>query len=241
MNILKSQFFGVGIPKIAKRITPIQWLILAMLTVVLLFSALPGYVVGKWAWSEPPQITHIKQLTKLQKKGLTIPNWEILKQQTVAIGAGKWSVQTAQVPDHEPFTLLLLPQVYYLNQPITDWLDINGVERWSTDSLQTLNFQTASSPPAKVQARFFRAWNKETVAIVQWYAWPRGGSADPSHWFWKDQQAQISKQRLPWVAVCLIIPIDPLSDLKENRAFVLSLAQSVQTALDSQIFKAMTP
>jgi len=241
MSSLKSQFFASNITKITQRITPIQWLILTALTLILIFTVLPGYIAGKWSWSTPPQVNHIKQLVKLQKKGINPPEWKILKQQTIPIGAGKWSVQIAEVPDHDPFTLLLLPQVYYLNQPIIDWLDINGIERWETDSKQTLDFQTDSSPPAKVSARFFRAWNQQTYAVVQWYSWPYGGNGSPSHWFWKDQKAQISRQRVPWVAVCLVVPIEPLSNLKDNQSFVLSLAKSVQTELDSQVFKITNP
>lgn len=239
MNSLKSNYWVGRMPKISKNITRIQWLILGILTIIFLAGSLPSYIAGKWSWSHPPQVRNIQSFKQLEKTGLIIPGWEKLEHGVVRIGGHKWIVQSSKIPGHEPIEIFLLPQFYYLDLPMIDWLDLNGVERWSTDSEQVLKFQVGNASSNQVKARFFRAWKDDTDAVVQWYAFPHGGNYAPSRWFWKDQQAQIRNQRVPWVAVSLKIPIAPLSDLKDNQELALSLAKSVQNTLDNQVFKSM--
>jgi cyanoexosortase B-associated protein len=87
-----------------------------------------------------------------------------------------------------------------------------------------------------VKARFFRAWNQQTFAVVQWYAFNNGGHFSPANWFWQDQLAQLSDRRVPWVAVCLKIPIEPLGELKDAQSVAESLAKTVQTQLNNTVF-----
>ncbi len=72
---------------------------------------------------------------------------------------------------------------------------------------------------------------RQTYAVMQWYAWPDGGSPKPSQWFFADQLAQLSGRRAPWAAVTLLIPIEPLGNIESVEATAISLAQDVQTAL----------
>jgi cyanoexosortase B-associated protein len=239
MNILNSNSFIARMPKIFQKVNKIQWLILVILTLVFLIGALPGYLSGQWSWTHPPQVRNIKIFRQLEKTGLNVPGWENLAHKSIRIGGKTWIIQSALAPGHDPFAIFLLPQFYYLDLPLIDWLDLNGIEREATDSYQTLKFQTGDFSSNQVTARFFRSWKKDTDAIIQWYAWPGGGNASPSRWFWRDQQAQVRRQRIPWIAVSLKIPIDPLSELKDNEKLALSLAKSVQTTLETQIFKPM--
>jgi cyanoexosortase B-associated protein len=133
--------------------------------------------------------------------------------------------------------LMLMPQNYYKNHPNVEWVDLQGIEKWKTDSHKTLKFAAAEGSQQQVKARFFRAWNKQTVAVMQWYAWPQGGHYASGHWFWADQMAQLKRQRVPWIAVSLKIPIEPLSDVKEIEALTLSLAQNIQNTLNREIFQ----
>ena len=52
-----------------------------------------------------------------------------------------------------------------------------------------------------------------------------------------DQQAQLKRQRVPWVAVSVKIPIEPLSELKDAEPLAKSLAQTIQATLDKNIFQ----
>lgn len=213
---------------------PIAHLILVLvLILVLAIGSVPGYLSGKWAWSDLPKVENINQLKNLQQTGLTLPGWETLEHHKVNLGGNQWSLEMITKDDQNPIILLLRPQIYYKDKPEVEWSDINAIEHWKTDSETTLKFTINNY---QVNARFFRAWKKTTVAVVQWYAWPGGGDFDPSHWFWLDQLAQLQGKRLPWVAVCLKIPIDPMSKLKSIEPLALSLAQNVQTSLETQAF-----
>lgn len=239
MSLLNPKSLISRLPKVSQGITPAQWIILGLLTLIFLVGTLPGYFSGQWSWSHPPKIQNVQSFRQLEKEGLNVPGWENVDHAKITIGGKGWIVQRSLVPGHGLLDIFLLPQLYYLDLPMIDWLDLNGLERWSTDSFQTLKFQANNSSSNPITARFFRAWKDDTNAIVQWYAWPQGGNYSPSRWFWKDQQAQIRRQRIPWVAVALKIPIDPLSELKENKELALSLAKSVQNALESQFFVPM--
>ncbi|NJK39325.1 MAG: cyanoexosortase B system-associated protein [Oscillatoriales cyanobacterium SM2_3_0] len=77
---------------------------------------------------------------------------------------------------------------------------------------------------------------KQTYAVLEWYAWPSGGSPAPSHWFIADRKAQLSGNRAPWVAVGVLIPIKPLGNIEEAQSLAQSLGEEVQTALMAQAF-----
>jgi cyanoexosortase B-associated protein len=150
--------------------------------------------------------------------------------------------------------LLLLPQTGKTEQPQVEWADIDGRQRWTDDLHQRLKF-TVESPVAtqgqsaqattptkpstvvNVEARFFRGWNQQqTYAVVQWYATTQGGNATPSHWFWVDRFAQWQGYRVPWVAVSILIPLDPLEEIDPIKPLALTLAKTVQSALLTSTF-----
>jgi cyanoexosortase B-associated protein len=215
-----------------------QIIIIIILVILLIIGAFPGYLRGgNWTWSDLPQVENINQVKSVLKTGLELPGWQIIKQQEVRIGGHKWSAQMMKQENSKPVMLLLLPQSYYLNKPEVEWMDINGIERWKTDSNRQLNFTiTKNSRSVSVKARFFRAWNQQTFAVVQWYAFNNGGHFSPANWFWQDQLAQLSDRRVPWVAVCLKIPIEPLGELKDAQSVAESLAKTVQTQLNNTVF-----
>lgn len=116
----------------------------------------------------------------------------------------------------------------------------------------------------KFTARFFRSWTqginpllsllwkdctsdrlcdfyqkqrlRQTYAVMQWYAWPDGGSPAASHWFMADRLAQLSRQRAPWIAVNVLIAIEPLGNIEEVEDLSRSLSQAVQVELIAEAF-----
>jgi len=229
-----------------------KWRILSRIAVVgfllalVAFGALPGYWTGNWPWSKLPPVTNLKQIKAIRNQGLEIPGWQTLEQAIVSIGGNKWSFQRIQQDNQKPLLLLLLPQNGPKSQPQVEWADINGFfqtyartqtnGKWQTDSYTKLLFTAETSTPttsvAQVKARLFRAWNgQQTFAMVQWYASPEGGYSVPSHWFWSDQFAQLHRKRVPWVAVCLQIPIKPLGNIEEYQPLAESLGKLIQSTL----------
>lgn len=234
--------------------------VLCLLLVLVLIAAVPSYWTGYWPWAQPLPVTNIKQLRNLRKTGITLPGWQIKEQRSQVIGGHQWSYQEIQQNDQKPVKLLLLPQKGDKAQPEVEWMDINGLESWQIDSERRLQFTAEArseslpnsssqqqeargdataplasrkqSKPAKIEARFFRAWNRsQTFAVLQWYAWPDGGNPDPSSWFFVDQIAQLHRHRVPWVAVSLHIPIQPLGDIETAHTKAEALGQAVQAAL----------
>jgi cyanoexosortase B-associated protein len=106
------------------------------------------------------------------------------------------------------------------------------------DSERDLQFSANNgSQSVRVKARLFRAWNdKQTFAVVQWYARPDGGDYSVLSWFVKDQIAQLQDQRIPWVAVCLKIPIEPLGEIDRVETKIKALATQVQQSLMETAF-----
>lgn len=243
VNMMKS----FSLPKSMGRLRNIPRVaVLCFLLVLIGIAAVPGYLTGKWSWAQLPQVANIKQLRQLPKKGLELPGWKTLEQKTLPIGGHQWSVQAIERDDSKPVLLFLLPQNDRKAQPQVEWMDLNGFEKWRTDSYKKMQFAVEASvlekqasaskptttPVAEVEARFFRAWTqRETRAVLQWYAWPSGGHPAPSRWFWADQFAQLRRDRVPWVAVCLQIPIEPLGDIEASRPLAESLSKMVQAAL----------
>lgn len=233
-----------------------RWLVLALLALLIAVSALP-YYAGGWPWASPPDVPHVAALKALRQQGLALPGWETQEQTQISLGGHEWSVQefvpTPSAPDAvNPISqaaLLLRPQVWHADQPEVEWLDIRGSQQWTVDSRQRLTFtvptleqvtsEQTSPTIAQLTADFFRAWNpSQTYAVLQWYAWPTGGHPAPSRWFWLDQKAQWQhQQRLPWVAVSLLIPIPPLDDIRPYREPAASLAETVQQALLDTAFQ----
>ena len=209
-------------------------IVVLLLLLVLLASSAPGYLTGRWSWEQPLPVTSLNQIKQLRQTGLTLPGWQIIQQQQEIIGGHKWSVQVIkQERKQMQAILLMLPQNGPKDQPQVEWTDINGAQRWNTDQYHWSRFTVEPlGGAAKVEARFFRGWtDQQTFAVLEWYAWPTGGHATPSRWFWADQLAQWRYTRLPWVAVSILIPIEPLGEVETSWPLAQSLGQTVQAAL----------
>jgi cyanoexosortase B-associated protein len=112
------------------------------------------------------------------------------------------------------------------------------MQGWKTDSRRSLHFNVPAaqpgSPEVRVEARFFRGRTQtQTYALVEWYARSDGGHPNASQWFWLDRRAQLQGQRVPWVAVAILIPIEPLGDIEKVQPLAESLGQKVQAELIS--------
>ncbi|OLP17801.1 cyanoexosortase B system-associated protein [Leptolyngbya sp. 'hensonii'] len=232
----------MSLPKRLQNLPLSRSVILLLLVLLVGIGAVPGYLGGKWPWQRVPQVTALKELQNLRKQGLTLVGWPTLNYQVIKLGGHKWILQEVGIPasakrpglEGDKIDLLLLPQEGTVSQPQVEWTDIIGSQRWETDSLKKSSFSLAASSDKQVEFRFLRAWNdRQTYALSQWYAWPGGGSPSPSQWFWTDQAAQLRGVRLPWVAVSILIPIEPLGNIDQVLPTAQSLGQAVQSALMS--------
>lgn len=232
----------ISAQKLLQRYQLSKIVVLVFLLVLVGAVAIPGYATGNWPWTNQPILTNLKQLKSLRQNGMTLPGWkETRLQNNVVIGGHRWLVQ--EIKNHQTIAiLLLLPQNDPKNQPQVEWLDIDGFHRWQTDSHRTLRFKvklatTPDKPPSTIEARFFRSWTpQQTFAVVQWYAWPNGGSPATSRWFWEDSMARLSNRRASWVAVSIILPIEAQSEIKIVEPLLESLSQTVQAQLMAETF-----
>lgn len=212
--------------------------VLLFLLILVTVGAIPSYLTGQWVWMKPLPVATLKQLKNVRHEGLKISGWESEFRKNITIGGKQWLIQELE-NNSITAILFLLTQNGPKDQPQVEWTDINGFHRWKTDSHRTLNFtvkltQTTPDKPQEISinAQFFRSWTKEhTFAVLQWYAWPNGGSAAPMMWFWADRKAQLFNRRAPWVAVCLLIPIKPKDDLEKVQQLATFLGQIVQGEL----------
>ncbi|MCG9884226.1 MAG: cyanoexosortase B system-associated protein [Cyanobacteria bacterium] len=141
--------------------------------------------------------------------------------------------------DLELVTISLLPMKTVTDQPQVEWSDWEGVARLQTDSQTRLSVPLANGKGA-IAVRALRGWDKRqnTYAMAQWYAWPGGGNPSPGQWFWADRQAQLRSQRLPWVAVVLLVQTrKPLDPLDEYVPLLKDAAAAVQAALEAGPFR----
>ena len=237
----------------------VPFLVVAILALFVAVGALPRYL-GDWPWAHNPTVPNKSALVAVKAQGLPIPGWQTQEQTTTKLGGQTWSIQQlsaepetkrAIAPESpDDIFLLLRPQVWYADQPEVEWMDIQGSQSWKTDNRQKLSFSASrsisaseSAQPVQVSSDFFRAWNQnQTYAVLQWYAWPTGGSPSPASWFWIDQVAQWKhNQRTPWVAVSLWLPIEPFSDISLQRSLAESLGKTVQTTLLDTVFLDTEP
>lgn len=231
---------------------PDRWVKLGLGIVLAALAAvaiLPAYVTGQWPWVASPQVAQLEQLKTLQSQGLELPGWEQANHQVVTLNKQDWSFgeYTSQPPLAPPIpvdrmALLLLPQPWHSNQPQVEWLDITGAQQWQIDSRQRVTVADSTDPSSPFQARFFRSWNdRQTFAVLQWYAWPGGGHPSPSHWFWANHWSQLTSRTLtPWVAVSLLIPMTPMGDLSAYAPLAMELGELIQQQLDADIFTPQT-
>jgi cyanoexosortase B-associated protein len=224
--------------KVKKRISPNYLLLLGLLLILILGGILPNLISGQWHWMDKPRIGNIQKMNTLQKSGIELSNLKTIDQRQAQIGEGKWSVQMVENYAGKRITVLLKPQVYYKDQPEVEWSDINSIGRWNTGERTELKIPAQSGGQAT--ARFYRAWKQNTFAVVQWYAWLGGGHYDPSVWYWFDQEAQLKRQRVPWIAVSLHIPLEPTKELKTLTPYALELATQVQNQLETTVLSQLT-
>lgn len=204
--------------------------LLLLLIVLVSIGAVPGYLSGKWRWAEPPKIATLSELNNLRNNGITLPGWKTIDRRISKIGEHKWLVQAIEA-DQSKAILLFFPQKGPRDQPEVEWSDISGYQRWKTDSFKQVEF-AAPQAAVSVTARFFRGWtNEQNYAVLQWYASSKGGHPAPSHWFFADRIAQWQNRRVPWVAVSVLVPIEPLDEVEKHWPKVKSLAESIQATL----------
>lgn len=228
-------------------------ILVALLAILVAVSALPSYFSGSWPWSEPLQVPQLNQIKAINQTGLPIPGWQMNVHQEVNISGHSWSLAeyenagTQALPPAEQLprlVLLLRAQSWHSNQPEVEWVDLRGSQEWQVDNQRNLKFTVPGSDgkPTQVTAQYLRAINEQsTFAVMQWYAWPQGGHPAPSHWFWADQRRQWQRrQRQPWIAVSLLLPIEPVGDIRPYEEAAIAVGQTVQTALIQGPFAGMT-
>lgn len=222
-----------------KTRVPVNYLLLAILLLLVGAGAIARDLArGSLGWMDAPRIANIQKMNELEEAGIEIPGLIAIDHRQVNIGEGKWSAQLVEGPDGKRITVLLETQNYYKKQPEVEWSDINSIARWKTERADDLTFSTPSGET--VTARFYRAWQTNTFAVVQWYAWLDGGHHDPSVWFWLDQRARLQNRRVPWVAVSLHLPLDPTKNVETLRPAARDLARQVQERLESTVLSKLS-
>jgi cyanoexosortase B-associated protein len=223
-----------------------QLAVLILLLLLLIVGAVPGYLTGKWVWQQPPPVNKLHELKNIRKVGLNIPCWQTVQHSESQIGEHKWSLQILkqQDPANEAI-LLLLPQNGPRDQPEVEWIDISGWGKltwgkWDMAQYRTaeFTFKQASTQnlntTIKVKSRFFRATTqKQTFAVLQWYAMPNGGTSSLVNWFVLDQLAQWQKKRVPWVAVSILMSMESFGEVETSWSKLQSLGEKVQSELMS--------
>jgi len=229
-----------AVEPIAKTKSAVQWVLIIALTMLVAIAALPNYISGQWPWSADLQVPQLKELRALTDTPLALDGWNLTAHQTVKIGGSSWSLAEYQASDDPPgsdvsFALLLRPQNAHDKQPEVEWVDIQGSQRWRVNDLHTvrLTISDEAGQPLPVSTRYFRGLNENgTLAVMQWYAWPSGGHFAPGKWFWADQAQQWQqRERMPWVAVSLLLPIEPVGDIRPHTDTMVAIAQAVQKSL----------
>jgi cyanoexosortase B-associated protein len=220
-----------------------RWVSLVLvvaLTTLAAIAILPAYLTGQWPWSQSPEVAQIEQLQTLQQQGLALPGWQLTTAEPVTINRQTWTLGEYQStnPDTSAgrFALLLRPQPWHSDQPQLEWIDLAGAQNWRIDSRQRLKV-TPGAADGAVNARFFRAWgDRQSFAVVQWYALPGGGDPSPSAWFWADQWSQLTHHRLtPWVAVSLLLPMGSLDAIDDYRPLATDLTELIQQQLTTTV------
>ncbi len=217
-----------------------QWLLVIVLASVVAIAALPSYFSGQWPWQAPLKVPQLAQVKSVMKTPLSLPGWNLEASQTVNIGGKPWMLAEYR-PDPmatglpEDMVVLLKAQSSHEKQPEVEWVDLAGSQGWQVADRHTVNvpITTPDGQSRSITTRYFRGIDgRNTFAIMQWYAWPQGGHFAPGRWFWADQARQWQKrQRLPWIAVSVLIPIEPVGNIRPHTEAAIAIAQTVQTTL----------
>jgi len=247
----------MSLPKFLRSYSRRKLVLLLFLLALLLAGALPRYLRGNWSNTDLPQTDSLPRLRFIAEAGVTLSNWETAYQQRISLGSGEWLFQEMQAVDRDKlgdfpadFYLMLRPQTANDLQPQVEWTDIklfiknlhlppDRVEETplTIDSYRQLEFSIPGEGEgdATATARFFRAWTPfQTYAVVEWYAWPEGGHYSIDRWFWAERRARLAGDRVPWAAVAIFIPIEPLGEIEEVEPFARFLAKKVHIALQSK-------
>jgi len=226
----------------------VQWGLIAVLAALVAIAALPSYFSGQWPWSHELPVPHIEELRTLIEEPLTVPGWEYTFHQEVSIGRERWTLaEYRRVGEPEElgdtFGLLLRPQRSGDQQPEVEWVDLQGAQSWQVDNRHKVRWLVepgAGADALSVTTQYLRGIDaRNTFAVMQWYAWPSGGHFAPGKWFWADQAQQWQqRQRLPWVAVSVLLPIEPVGDIRRHTAAVTEIAQAVQQGLLTTTFSS---
>ena len=154
-------------------------------------------------------------MKKVPETKFNFAGWTTVTQKKMSVHDYPWSFQLIEKPGEDTILVALKAQKYFKDRPEVEWSDLEGLEQWKSDYLTTLKFPSTIKPNNLITARWFQAWNDTTYAVVQWYAWPGGGSPKSSRWFLADQKAQLRGERVGWVAVSIKIPMEALGSLKD--------------------------
>ena len=212
----------------------LKWATLIVLSAVIVAVALPQYLSGQWPWQSPLDVPQIRAVRNLKETGLAVQGWSQEFQQKISIGGDQWSVQQlthGSNSTQEQMILFLKPQGQSKDQPEVEWIDLKGAQKWQTSHPRRLRM-------GSLTVDTFRAWtSNQTFAVAHWYALPETGHPAPHHWFWRDQRYQWRRgERLPWVAVSVLVPMQPLGDVSLLYSDLERLSQLVQMSLVSQVF-----
>ncbi len=232
----------ISLSKLVKERQYPQLAALLLLLLLLLIAAVPGYITGNWQWKQPPPVPTLRELKQIRKVGLSLPGWQTVKQEEREIGERKWSLQTIKKEgSNTEATLLILPQNGPMDQPQVEWMEVDSFWHWEVAQEREADFIVKAPSPntntdIKVKARFFRGSTKQqTFAVLQWYAWSKGGNPSQLQWFLADQSAQWHKQRAAWAAVSIMIPMEPLGQVEKSWEQAKLLGETVHTRLLSGI------
>ncbi|WP_017298747.1 cyanoexosortase B system-associated protein [Nodosilinea nodulosa] len=223
---------------------PHRWVSLALVLVLAALAVVaivPAYFSGQWPWVNTPQVAQIDQLRTLRAEGLALPGWQLTSTEPIAINGHTWTLgeyrASSPAAPVQQFALLLYPQPWHSDQPQVEWVDLAGAQKWRIESRQWL--RVAASPGAgPVSAKFFRAWgDRQSFAVVQWYALPGGGNPSPSHWFWANEWSQLTRRALtPWVAVSVLLPMQSLDAIADYQPQAQQLTALIQQQLTDTVF-----
>lgn len=213
-----------------------QIILISLLTLLIVVAALPGYLKGSWNWADVPQVD-LKAMNRIKTRGLDIPGWRSSEVEKLRIDDQDWVGQYLVNNQQQSVLLLLRPQPYYKDKPGGEWSNLQGIQRWQIHKEKRLKFTLENNgKPIKITTRFLRSRVRtQTWAIVQWYTWPNGGDFRSETWFWQDQLAQLGQKRLPWLAICVQIPIEPLTQLEQVEDYAQNLAKEIQTEVNQYL------
>ena len=222
---------------------PSRVAVVIVMAALVAIAALPDYFNGNWPWTQPLDVAGLNRLKAIEEDGFELPGWSAAAQEQVPIGGEDWLLNEFRPANPEamaqpsPPVVMVLTHVqsWHRDQPEVEWIDLGGSLSLQTESRTVLRFEAAdqNGRAIPVTAQFLRSRNEQqTFAVLQWYAWANGGHFSPNRWFFADQFTQWrDRLRMPWLAVSVLMPIEPLDEIQSYEAFALDIGQAIQSAL----------